>query len=92
MIIRSRWLAPMDGRCIENGAVLVREGRIVAAGRWETIAGYGAAEVEDTGDCVLLPGLINAHTHLELSDCTPGDRPTDGLEGWLTRMLTRTRP
>ena len=92
MIIRARWLAPMDGRCIENGAVLVREGRVVAAGRWQSIAGYAAKkEVEDAGDCVLLPGLINAHTHLELSDCTPGERPADGLEGWLTRMLTRTR-
>jgi aminodeoxyfutalosine deaminase len=81
----------MDGRCIENGAVLVREGKVVAAGRWETIAGYAAKDVQDAGDCVLLPGLINAHTHLELSDCTPGERPADGLEGWLTRMLTRTR-
>lgn len=91
MIIRSRWVAPMDGRCIENGAVLVREGKIVAVGRWETIAGHGAGTVQDAGDSVLFPGLVNAHTHLELSDCTPGDRPVGGLEGWLTRMLSRTR-
>lgn len=90
-VIRARWLATMAGRPIENGAVLVHEGRVVAAGRWETLAGYGRRAVEDAGDCVLVPGLVNAHTHLELSDCTQGERPTDGLEGWLTRMLTRTR-
>lgn len=87
-LIRSRWVAPMDRPTIEDGAVLIESGRIAAVGPWKELHG-GAAE--DLGDSILMPGLVNAHTHLELSDCTPGEKPTRGLEQWLTRMLTRTR-
>ncbi len=67
-------------------------GRIVSVGAYrDVLRETAAAQITDLGDCVLLPGLINAHVHLELSDCTPGERPTGGLEQWLTRMLSRTR-
>lgn len=82
----------MIGRVIPDGAVLVRDGRIEAVGPFVEVRrdACGVA-VEDLGEAVLLPGLVNAHVHLELSDCTPGERPTDGLEGWLRRMLERAR-
>lgn len=87
-LFRARYIAPIDGPIIENGAIVVEGGRIAAAGRFDDLSG---ADCHDLGECVVLPGLINAHTHLELSNCTPGERPTGGLEQWLTRMLSRTR-
>jgi cytosine/adenosine deaminase-related metal-dependent hydrolase len=51
---------PVDGDPIENGAVAVEGGRIVAVG---TRAELGAGERFE--DAVLLPGFVNAHTHLE---------------------------
>lgn len=90
-LLRSRWVAPMDGRVIEDGAVAFGDGRIAGVGRFADLGGeFSSSEIEDLGDAVLLPGLVNAHVHLELSDCTPGEAPRDGLEGWLTRMLSRT--
>ena len=91
-LIRSRALAPMDGRLIDDGAVAVADGKIVAVGRYTDLAReFALSHLEDIGDCILLPGLVNAHTHLELSDCSPGEKPTGGLEAWLTHMLSRTR-
>ncbi len=56
---------------IQDGAIVVRKGIIEACGRWEQIRQqYRTAAttgVVDLTDCVLIPGLINAHTHLELS-------------------------
>lgn len=89
-LIRAAFVAPMDGPLIRNGAVLIHSGRITAVGDYPTLR-HHTAQIHDAGNAILLPGLINAHTHLELSDCTPGERPTNGLEGWLQRMLARTR-
>ena len=55
-----RWLAP--------GALHVREGRIAALGAPEAFPrGPGAPERVELVGCALLPGLVNAHAHLELT-------------------------
>ncbi len=56
----------MAGPAIQNGAVLTRQNRIVAVGPWQELQGQ-AEEVIDYPDQVLLPPLVNAHIHLELS-------------------------
>ncbi|MBE7506534.1 MAG: amidohydrolase family protein [Planctomycetia bacterium] len=64
--IRSRWICPIDRPPIEDGLIGIAGGRIVAVGR----AGEVEADSnEDIGDAILIPGLINAHTHLELGWC-----------------------
>jgi len=51
---------------ISDGALFVREGRIVAVGTHEQIAPMisGDAEVVDAGGRIVLPGFVDAHTHL----------------------------
>jgi len=64
----ARHLLPVSSPHVVDGAVAVDGGRIVAAGaRAEVVAAHPDAEVDDRGDAVLIPGLVNAHTHLELS-------------------------
>jgi cytosine/adenosine deaminase-related metal-dependent hydrolase len=63
VILRARWILPIDRPPLENGWIRVRDGLIDAIGSG-TLAG---PDVRDVGDAVILPGLINAHTHLELS-------------------------
>src|SRR5262245_30183894 len=60
--LRARWVFPVDQPPIEGGVVSIRDGRIEAVG--ENISGQAPQEL---GDVALLPGLINAHTHLEFS-------------------------
>jgi imidazolonepropionase-like amidohydrolase len=60
----ARLLEIETGKLVSPGEVLVRDGRIAAAG--STVARPSGAEVIDLGDRTLLPGLIDAHVHLFL--------------------------
>jgi aminodeoxyfutalosine deaminase len=91
-VFLSRWLAPMSPSLparIEGAAVRVRDGRIVVAGRSDDVSRLDA-RVVDLGDTVVLPGLINAHTHLELSDARPGLRPASFGE-WILGVVRHQR-
>jgi cytosine/adenosine deaminase-related metal-dependent hydrolase len=90
-LIQAAWVAPMDGPVVRHGGVVHADGRVIAVGIGSQLhRRYPDAVVQDLGKSLLLPGLVNAHVHLELSDCTPGARPTDGFVGWLMSILRRT--
>jgi aminodeoxyfutalosine deaminase len=74
MIIRARTVVTMDGTPIENGAVAVSEDRIADVGRFDDIKTRNAGTTVDLGEQVLLPGLINAHCHLDYT-CLRGKIP-----------------
>jgi cytosine/adenosine deaminase-related metal-dependent hydrolase len=61
---RARLVVPVTQPPIENGCVVEDGGKIVYVGSAKSAP---AGEDHDFGDAVLLPGLINAHTHLELT-------------------------
>jgi len=65
MIIRAKTVVTMDGPPIENGAVVVAGGKIAEVGTWNEIRRQNSGAVTDLGEQILLPGLINAHCHLE---------------------------
>ena len=65
MIIRARIVLTMDRAPIENGAVAVSGNRIVDVGKFDDIKTRNAGHVVDLGEQALLPGLINAHCHLD---------------------------
>ena len=67
-------LVTMDGPPIENGAVAVSGNRIVDVGRFDDIKTRNAGNILDLGEQVLLPGLINAHCHLDYT-CLRGKIP-----------------
>ena len=66
----------MDGAPIENGAVAVSGNRIVDVGRFDEIKTRNAGNAVDLGEQVLLPGLINAHCHLDYT-CLRGKIPPE---------------
>ena len=65
MIIRARVVAPMAGEPLDNGAVVVERNKITAVGRFADVQRDHSGEVVDLGEQMLLPGLINAHCHLD---------------------------
>ena len=65
MIIRSRTVITLDGAPIENGAVAIAGNRIVDVGRSGDVRSRNTGDMLDLGEQVLLPGLINAHCHLD---------------------------
>ena len=74
MIIRARIVVTMHGAPIENGAVAVSGNRIVDVGRFDDIKTRNAGNTVDLGEQALLPGLINAHCHLDYT-CLRGKIP-----------------
>jgi 5-methylthioadenosine/S-adenosylhomocysteine deaminase len=64
----ARWLLPVSSLPIEIGAIAIDGQRIAKVGpRKEVVEQYPHAELRDHGDAIILPGLVNAHTHLELT-------------------------
>jgi 5-methylthioadenosine/S-adenosylhomocysteine deaminase len=56
------WVLPVEDAPIERGAVAVRDGRVVEVGRAAEVAGDVCHELHD---CAIMPGFVNAHSHLE---------------------------
>jgi cytosine/adenosine deaminase-related metal-dependent hydrolase len=82
--LRARWVLPIDLPPIEGGYVSVADGRITAVGGGMP----DDAVIEDIGDVVLMPGLVNAHTHLEFSDLVaPLGQSGMSLPAWIRLVI-----
>ncbi len=81
--LRARLVLPVAGEPLADGCVTIQGDRIVSVERQPT-----SSELDDLGNVALLPGLINAHAHLELSDVpTPLGRPGMRLVDWLGEVM-----
>src|SRR5881398_3420032 len=88
MIIRARTVVTMDGAPIENGAVAVSKNQIADVGKFDEIRARNAGEIVDLGEQALLPGLINAHCHLDYT-CLRGKIPPQKLfADWIHAINT----
>jgi cytosine/adenosine deaminase-related metal-dependent hydrolase len=87
MILRARTLLPMTGaRPIDNGAVVVKGSRVRAAGTLAEIGALYTGAVVDLGEQVLMPGLINAHCHLDYTMLRRSISPPRGFTAWVRRL------
>jgi cytosine/adenosine deaminase-related metal-dependent hydrolase len=85
--LKARYVFPVSAGPIANGLVSIQGERIAAVG--ERVA---ADTVEDLGNAAILPGLVNAHTHLEFSDLTkPLGEPAVGFADWIRRVIEYRR-
>jgi len=67
-VYSARWVVPVSEAPIENGAVAVAGDVIAGIGtQAEIVARFSEFRVESLGEAIILAGLINAHTHLELT-------------------------
>ena len=84
--MRARHVLPIATDPIENGWVRIERGRISGVGR-----GQPSGPVHDLGDAIILPGLVNAHTHLEFSDLDHPLPAGGGLPAWIERVVAMRR-
>jgi 5-methylthioadenosine/S-adenosylhomocysteine deaminase len=67
-IYSAQWLLPISSPPIENGALAVDGSRIVGVGAHdEIVARFPDAVREEFGEAVIMPGLVNCHSHIELT-------------------------
>ena len=85
-ILRAQHIVTMAGPPLENGWLRIDRGRIGAVGR-----GKPPTAAVDFGDAIIIPGLVNAHTHLEFSGLPEPFPPGGGLPAWIGRVVAWRR-
>src|SRR5947208_10503658 len=83
MIIRARTVITVDGPAIANGAIAVCGNRIIDVGNFEDIKARHTGEAIDLGEHALLPGLINAHCHLDYTCLRRKISPQKSFSDWI---------
>lgn len=89
-VYRAAWVLPIAGRPIRDGWVAVERGRIVAVGGpggYPTNSRAGDVPYE----LAILPGLVNAHTHLELSWMAGLVPPSASMGRWIRALMALRR-
>lgn len=79
------WVLPVTRAPIRNGWVVVDRGRVVAVG--DEADPRRPAAREHLGEVALMPGLVNAHTHLELSHLLDRIPPSTDFVSWVRRVV-----
>src|SRR5690348_6885046 len=87
MILRSRVVLPISRPPIEDGAVTISGNRIVQVGPWKDFRAFASEDAVDLGDSILMPGLINAHCHLDYTDMSGLMPPQKKFTDWIRLML-----
>lgn len=92
-LLTARWVLPVSSPPIENGAVAIESGVIIAVGPEHELrpllARLGPIETMALGDAAICPGFVNVHTHLELT-VMRGFLENLPFFDWI-RTLTKTR-
>ena len=86
MLLRARVVLPVAQPPIDDGAVWISGNRISSVGRWRDRAVGAGEQVEDLGDAVLLPGLVNAHCHLDYTMMRRAIQPQRSFTEWIGRI------
>jgi len=83
--LRARWILPVDGAPIENGTIAIGRGRIAG------LSPAADPRALDLGNAAIIPGLVNAHTHLEFSGLPRPVDPPRPFTVWLRGVVANRR-
>jgi len=90
-LYQARWVLPVSAPPIADGAIAVTGEKIVSVGtRSSLLAQFPEAATLDLGESAIIPGLVNAHSHLELTAMRGFLEDEADFFAWL-RKLTRAR-
>ncbi len=84
--LRARWVLPVDRPPIENGLVEIVDGGIT-----DVRAANAHDAADDLGDVAILPGLVNAHVHLEFSQLEQPLTPARPFVDWIRSLVVYRR-
>ncbi len=84
--LTARWVFPVDRPPLERGVVVVEGDKIAA------VEAHGVRTADfDLGDAAVLPGLVNAHTHLDLTGLRGAAPPSPDFTDWLRKVIFHRR-
>jgi cytosine/adenosine deaminase-related metal-dependent hydrolase len=85
-VFTARFVLPIDRSPVRDGWLQVSGGRITALG-----SGAPPGDAVALGEVAVLPGLVNAHTHIELSWMAGLVPPTESMNDWIGAVLRLRR-
>jgi aminodeoxyfutalosine deaminase len=89
LTIQARYIYPVEGAPIRDGSLTIEQGRIAWVGEAKKRRGD-----LNLGNVAIVPGFVNAHTHLELEELPGNGRPPGGNDdevAWLRRVIEQRR-
>ncbi|NOS99482.1 MAG: amidohydrolase family protein [Phycisphaerales bacterium] len=87
MILRAQYVVPVDQPPIRHGAVRIHRDRITAVDHADAVQPPAGDPVIDFGLAAIIPGLVNAHTHLELSALAGRVPPGPDFVRWINTLI-----
>jgi aminodeoxyfutalosine deaminase len=85
-VYRAQWLLPIVAPPVRDGWVSISQGQVHDVGSGRPPRGRGV-QTHDLGRAAVLPGLVNAHTHLELSWLWGRVKPARSLPEWVDALM-----
>jgi len=91
LTISAPWVVPIETPVIQDGSVVVNDGLIVDLGSRSDIVNRYPQSSETSYPCVLMPGLVNAHMHLELSHLQDSvqPHPNQKITEWIDALIVQ---
>ena len=86
MILRAKVVLPITAPPIEAGAVFVVGNQIRAVSAWHDLRPHLREKALDLGEVILLPGLVNAHCHLDYTDMAGEIPPPKTFLDWIAAI------
>jgi len=92
ILLSAETVLPVSSKPLRNSSVFVSRGKIKDVGKSAALRKrYKGVSELDLGKGILLPGFVNAHTHLELGWIFERLRSFGGFTGWLGQMVKEKR-
>jgi len=67
-VYKAKWILPANEKTVENGAIVVENGKIKAVLSEQELKNYENYEIIDYGNALITPGFVNLHAHLQYTD------------------------
>jgi aminodeoxyfutalosine deaminase len=88
--VRAAWVLPISAPPLRHGWIAIDRHRIAAVGKGRGGAGLATRTI-DLGSCAVLPGLVNAHGHLELAWLRGKIGPRGEFPDWIRTLIALRR-
>ena len=88
LLLRARAVLPIRRPAIADGAVLVSGRSVLAVGPWQRLRRHFTGRSSDLGEVALLPGLLNAHCHLDYTHMAGLFPPPASFCDWIKLITT----
>ncbi len=86
-ILKSKYLLKDPYSVIDNGAVLIDDGKIKFAGCANDISSHESYQIVDLGNSAIVPGFVNTHTHLDLTHLHKCINYNGDFTDWIRQLV-----